>query len=254
MFYFLIQVSLRMAVPTSAESETIHTGTKRFLESESNVPELLCPAGQNWEWLERSSEFPLVIGDTLYQVRERIYKSIDYGKVWSDYAELPSGLKDIRMLAVEKGQETLVYLFGVRNTRENGSRSEVWVSKDMMKTFELVNPNAAYGFRRLNAAVARPDGSLYIHGGRKNNKAQVFESWVSENGQQWERVLTMTDIDDKPVPASLNGLVAVGSDIYAVAIDESNLTMLGLYKSVDSGESWNSVDVPFAKKSAICCP
>ena len=109
----------------------------------------------------------IVIGETLFRFerefygdREVICASKDYGVKWSFHSEVPDNILEFETLTVNTEAGVRVYLFGFsryRRREDFQNIAEVWVSTDLMKTFDLVTADAGFRNFDLNASGVRSD-------------------------------------------------------------------------------------------------
>ena len=116
-------------------------------------------AGRNWRALhEYDLGHILAIGETLYRFDSCVHEpnesrvilaSDDYGKTWESYSMLPYPMEDFGVLPVTTCGKVVVYLMGGRRaiSRRVQITADVWISNDLLKTFELVTDKAEFGPR-----------------------------------------------------------------------------------------------------------
>ena len=153
-------------------------------------------AGRNWHALhENDLGHILAIGKRLYRFDSYVYEpnesrvilaSDDYGKTWESYSMLPYPMEDFGVLPVTTCGKVVVYLMGGRRaiSRRVQITADVWISNDLLKTFELVTDKAEFGPRVKPQCFARSDGTLLVHNGwiRESENVYPIDNWISKDG------------------------------------------------------------------------
>ena len=131
-------------------------------------------AWKTWQEYEYNGSH-VAIGDQLFRIigsrnwidYAKVYKSYilieasdDNAQTWYEYSRFDCELRQFRALPVHQKSDTLVYLIG-----QAGSRSptgQVWVSKDLLKTIELVNENTGFAIPEQFDFTAGLDNVLIL--------------------------------------------------------------------------------------------
>ena len=189
------------------------------------------PLGNPWEWFRCVGKDLFVIGETLFsrsvysESCETIEASTDYGKTWSFYCTLPTGLIESKILSVSKDNVNLVYLIG--GSRGDRFVGEVWVSRDLMRTFDCRLRNAEFEGRKVLASFARDNGIICAYCEKSDgNKKQC---WTYVSGHEgWEDVL----LNNQASP-DFECIVPLQGLHYAFHSSDRSI-----FTSSDDGRSW----------------
>ena len=157
-------------------------------------------AGLEWEvFIDSNSMHSIAIGNQLFRFIYRyppgdtliIQSSTDYGATWSDYSVIVPRLRYFTVVPVVRGNQTLVYVIGRRllfipgGQAQVSTLSDVWVSRDVLKTFELVTDKAEFGAHEIYHCVADENGKLYLQ--VSDYPADSSDIWISEDqGYSWK--------------------------------------------------------------------
>ena len=204
-------------------------------------------AGFAWKtWQEYTPKgSPVAIGDQMFHIIESppgteyasvkpnilIEASDDYGKTWYEYSRFDCELSQFRALAIHQKSATLVYLVG--SASRHSQTGQVWVSKDLLETIELVNENTgfnvtfSYGFTAVFDNVLR-----WILGTRFD---AIEDTWISHDlGQSWESN-AQNGIETYKGIRRLNMITVHRDQMYAQRVQSHVPTLIC---STDSGLTW----------------
>ena len=201
------------------------------------------PLQRCWENLDPSFKLSqtIAVGDTLFIVDgNMIQASTDFGKTWFDYSMLPIEFDKFDILPVQCKSEFLILLnlssrfFEFNDSLDSRAVAEIWLSRDFMKTFELVTDNAEFGPRRHVSCLARSDGSILLNGGTIDDVFQLSDTWISRDGcKTWEKLSDRSEW-------TLRSVVCNGNTLYAIGLHYDEPARLVL--SIKGGETWKECD------------
>ena len=203
-------------------------------------------AGNDWHCQPCVWEDLFVIGETLfsrsvyYTLWVTIEASTDYGKTCSFHSRLPYGLTNSQILPVSK--DKVVYLIG--GSRGDRFVGEVWVSRDLMKTFDCLTRDAKFEGRKVVASFAREDGTICAYF-EKREKTDL-QLWICENGiERWEKLRIDGEKPDN-IDSELRNIVSFKNVLYGVSFEGE-----GLLISKDGGCRWRFTSQPATCIEAI---
>ena len=218
-------------------------------------------AGQFWQRRINSSSraFSVVLGDQLFRFFEesvsvgtrRVYRgfimtqvSDDYGETWHAYSRFKCALRNFRAVTVAQGSTYLVYLIGHTNPRVR--YVQVWVSKDLLKTIELVNANTGFKmpsyFRCLtaygNLIIVRYRWGMYYEKG----------TWISPDmGLSWKKNVRK-GIEKYKEISKISYITIHRDRLYASHYYDTEFTLVC---STDRGLTWQTEPCGFAPRVLI---
>ena len=203
-------------------------------------------SGRHWHGVhENRSRTTWAIENRLYFIAgERsetklgeIEVSDDFGKTWHEYSRLPLSMEVSAVLPVYAKSGTIVCLFLNEYKPEDPfwlKQIQVWVSRDLLRTFHLVCANPEFGAVRGLYCFPNEDGALCAH---------VF-SWTSEMQYAWlSRDMGVTWQLESPEPMEsypgiTNSLVYHRGRLYRLGHRK-------LIYSDNGGKSWATAELPF---------
>ena len=205
----------------------------------------------------------IVIGETLFRFeresdgnRTVICASKNYGVKWYVHSEVPHNILRFETLTVNTKSGVHVYLFGFcRYNAPNNYHyiAEVWVSTDLMKTFELVTEDTAFRSFELTASCVRSDGSFLIIG-----CSDLVECrWTSDDcGKTWQNLYRhdFPDLRELILERIIRGsIVSYDNRLFAVKATYSGGAGK-LIISENGGLTWTLADVPFLAQAIVKDP
>ena len=215
-------------------------------------------AGHHWKSLEIDDDdgAPRVaVGNKLYRSpngikwtgSQVIQVSDDYGISWRTHLELESSIIRFEVLPAQSADAPVVYCIAVKRVGEDHF-SELWVTRDSMRTFQIVNSRTEFGTRWNATFFAIDERALLISGGRSyldhGSEEWVDDTWISaDGGYSW------TEIDPK-CPGTVgisfvrNSLISHKSKLYAL-VKQWFVWKLILAYSTDGGKNWQKMPCPF---------
>lgn len=196
----------------------------------------------------------LAIGNTFFRIingrcenhrrMQTIQASEDFGKTWHAYSKLPKPFKLSSVFPVFSGDQTLVYLIGCDRKETNRSedsfddgnddkaysesKMEIWVSMDLMETFQLVNDDNNFRYLQRPAFAGDDRGILYMV------LAFSHTIWKSADmGRSWHQ--TVADKIESRYFFFGSCITAYKDRLFAIAYIKQDRHLV---YSIDGGETW----------------
>ena len=228
-------------------------------------------AGKKCEWhkSQRKGEM-LSVGEMLYSFervsedRMKIEASEDNGLTWNDHSALPRNISGFITLTVNTKSGIHIYVlccskYSATSAEQRENIAEVWLSKDGLKTFELVRENAEFIGNEVTTTCVRSDGSFYIF--VIPVRGEPSSSWTSrDRGKTWQKLFRYDSQYNFVAPRTLGGqIVSFGYLLFALSEMEHNedgdmQEPFELLTSADGGKIWKLVKVPFAPLGLVSDP
>ena len=225
-------------------------------------------AGREWEHInsERADGavaihnqlflFPQHLADNRGKV---IQASNDYGQTWYDYSELPHPIIGSNILPVYSPLGTVVYVIGglrsyASNLNEWDSKqrfvskhtTEIWRSRDFMKTFELVTDKSEFGHNTFLSSAADDDGTLYVLVSQSSTYTAGL--WKSNDmGVTWQR--SRESLYALAAMKNHQACIAHRNRLYGVTF-RGGLSKRLVYGE-NSGETWREIKPDFTPQFII---
>ena len=195
---------------------------------------------------------PFALGDQLFRFRNclsgsdnfSVQSSKDLGETWEEYSLLSCPTFNFQIVSVHLKSGTIVYFIGgmreVVNARGiivHTRVPDVWVSRDMLKTCELVTDKAAFGRPEYFLCTASDDGTLYLR--ITAMPIRLRATWMSnDNGVSWTKPQRNADVAN--CYEHMDALAHHRGRLHAITVDAWKGSFLRdvLAFSEDNGASW----------------
>ena len=213
-------------------------------------------AGFAWEtWQEYTPKgSPVAVGDQVFRFMDSydynkysdVFKyyilveaSDDYAKTWYEYSRFDCELRQFRVLPIHQKSKTIVYFIGQASS--HSETGQVWVSKDLLKTIELVNENTGFAIPEQFDFTAGLDNVFILFLGVE---FQLIENtWISHDlGQSWESN-AQNGIETYKGIRRLNMITVHRDRMYAQHVKSQVPTLVF---STDRGLTWKPEPCNFA--------
>ena len=220
-------------------------------------------AGHHWKSLEidDDDDAPRVaIGNKLYRSPNRmqwtgpnlIQVSDDYGISWRTHLELESSIIQFEVLPAQSADTPVVYCIAVKRVGEDHF-SELWVTRDSMRTFQIVNSRTEFGTRWNATFLAIDERALLISGGRSHldgSEEWVQDTWISaDGGYSWTEIVPHCP-GTRAIEFVRNAMICHKTKLYAV-LHAILISKLILAFSTDGGETWQKIPCPLEPRALI---
>ena len=172
-----------------------------------------------------------------------ISASDDFGESWHAYSRLPLRMNLDHISPVYAKSGTIVYLFMferelVGQTYEN-SKCQVWLSKDLLRTFQLVCANPEFGDPGDFHCFPRDDGAFCVHVFAEH---EWHSAWISRDmGVSWQ---LESPVRMEAHREAYNSLTYHMGRLYG-------LGYRALLYSDDGGNRWAAAELPFIPKLLV---